>query len=89
MKQLHVVASRLVKVYVNPIVIRLPFGHSSLAMKDKDGLEGCAAIRHHVKDNSGLPLVPAIAFRFAGHRVHPFEIIGIAVEKFKRQWCFI
>jgi hypothetical protein len=78
-----------VEVYVDPIVIAFLFCHGSFVMKNKDRLKRRTAVCHDIKDNSGLPLVPATAFGFASHRFCPLEVIGIAAKKFKWQWCFV
>jgi hypothetical protein len=82
---------RGIEVHFNPrVIIRLLFGQNgSLAMKYNNGLKGGVTIGHNVKNNSGLPLVPAIAVRFAGYSGHPLLIIGVAAEEFEGQGSLV
>jgi hypothetical protein len=83
LEQVLVIISRLVEMYVDLIVIAFLLCHGSLAMKNKDQLKRRTAVCHDIKDNSGLSLVPAIAFEFASYRFCSFEIIRITAKKFK------
>jgi hypothetical protein len=82
-----VIIGRRIEVHLNPrVIIKLLFRQNgSLAMKDDDGLKKGVTISHNMKDNGGLPLIPAIAVKFAGHSSYPFPVIGVTAEKFERQ----
>jgi hypothetical protein len=74
-KYFLVMVGRRIKMHLNPrVIIRLLFGQNGpLAMEDNDGLKGDVTVGHSMKNNNGLPFVPATAVRFAGHGSHPFQ----------------
>jgi hypothetical protein len=56
-----------------------------LAIKDDDGLKRGVIISYNVEDDGGLPLVLAIAVRFASYSSHFFLIICVIINEFERQ----
>jgi hypothetical protein len=82
-----VIIDRRIKVHLNfRIIIKLLFRQNGpLAIKDDNGLKRGVTISYNMKDDGGLPLVPATAVRFAGHSGHLLPVIGVTAEEFERQ----
>jgi hypothetical protein len=56
-----------------------------LAIEDDDGLKRGVVISYDMEDDGGLPLVLAIAVKFASYSSHPFPVIGVIIKKFEGQ----
>jgi hypothetical protein len=56
-----------------------------LAIKDNDGFKKGVIISYDMKDDGGLPLVLAIAVKFASYSSHPFPVIYVIIKEFERQ----